>query len=220
MKSPTLNTTDAPEILKQVFGLSLSHVKGVATIKAQNRGIGFNFWLKQAVRFNPARFQEFSFVIEGATFTGRLLLNTGVAPSLGETVQVSVVRTGFHITEEQIASWLSVYGTVEGNLKFRDNPDLPGVWEDSVDVFMKLRKHIPSILPAFGKKLNIRYKGQPIMCSKCMIHGHIRKECTSSTNNWMGYVKMFVDSGTIHPSMFGNWYEYLQDHQSVLASQN
>jgi len=131
-----------------------------------------------------------------------------------------MVRTGFHLTEEQVASWLSVYGTTEGNLKFRDNPELPGVWEDSIDVFMKLQKHIPTVvLPAYGKKLNVRYKGQPIMCSKCMTQGHIRKECTSNANNWMGFVKMFVDSGAFHPTMFGTWYEYLQDHQAVFSSQ-
>jgi len=60
-------------------------------------------------------------------------------------------------------------------------------------------------------------KGQPILCSKCLLQGHIRKSCTSTANNWLGYVKMFVDMGVFHPSMFGVWFEYLQEQQQAQA---
>jgi len=215
LKSPTLNTIDAVEILKQVFGLTTKVVFGVATNKSPGRGIGFTFKLKQNIKIIPSKLQEFSFIIGESKFTGRLLTNVGIAPSLGELVQVSVVRTNFALTEDQIALWLSAYGQVASSLQYRENPEISDVVEDNIDLLMRLKKHIPSVLPAYGKKLNIRYKGQPILCSKCLIAGHVRKTCTSTANNWMGYVKMFVDSGLFHHSMFGVWYEYLKEQEST-----
>lgn len=208
---------DAVEILKQVFGLALQQVFGVATNKSPGRGIGFHFKLKQPIKIVPSKLQEFAFVIGEARFTGRLNTNVGVAPSLGELVQVSILRTGFQLSEDQLAAWLNAYGVIVSNLQYRANPDLPGCVDDNIDILMRLKKHIPSILPAYGKKLNIRYKGQPILCSKCLLQGHIRKSCTSTANNWLGYVKMFVDMGVFHPSMFGVWFEYLQEQQQAQA---
>jgi len=206
---------DAIEILKQVFGLATNSVFGVATNKSPGRGIGFTFKLKQAIKIVPSKLQEFNFMIAESKFTGRLLTNVGIAPMLGELVQVSVIRTNFQLSEEQIALWLSAYGVVASTLQYRENPEVPEWVDDNIDLLMRLKKHIPSVLPAYGKKLNIRYKGQPILCSKCLIAGHVRKNCTSTANNWMGYVKMFVDSNLFHPSMFGTWYEYLQEQQST-----
>jgi len=215
LKSPTLNTIDAVEILRQVFGLPKSSVFGVATNKSPGRGIGFNHKLKQPIKIVPSKLLDFTFIIGESTFTGRLLTNVGVAPSLGELIQVSIVRTGFHLTDEQISAWLSAYGTIVTGLQYRDCQDIEGWSEDNVDVLMRLTKHIPSVLPAYGKKLSIRYKGQPIMCSKCLTHGHIRKNCTNEFNNWMGYVKKFVETGTFHVSMFGSWYEHLKDQETA-----
>lgn len=211
LKSPTLNTIDDVEVLKQVFGLTTKSVFGVATNKSPGRGIGFTFKLKVPIKIVPSKLQEFSFIIAEAKYTGRLLTNAGVAPVLGDLVQVSIVRTNFAFSEDQIIAWLSAYGSVASTLQYRENPEIPDVVEDNIDLLMRLNKHIQSVLPAFGKRLNVRYKGQPIICSKCMIQGHVRKDCTTTANNWMGYVKMFVDSGAFHPSMFGNWYEYLQE---------
>jgi len=108
---------------------------------------------------------------------------------------------------------------IEGELKYKDNPVLPGVSEDSVEVLMRLRKHIPAILPAFGKRLYVRYKGQLTQCSKCLQSGHIRKNCTSATNNWVGYIQLFARSGAVPEFLLGNWMDYLRDHLSVLSSE-
>jgi len=160
-----------------------------------------------------------SFKIGEAVYTGRILLNVGQAPKLGDCVTVSAVRTGFHLTEDQIAAWLLKYGKIEGTPKYRENPEVEGWVEDTLDVLMRLHKHIPSVLPAYGKKLQIRYKGQPVLCSKCLMQGHIRRNCTSTANNWMGYVKYIIETGAFSIQMFGSWYEYYTDHQAVLNSQ-
>jgi len=190
----------------------------VATIKSNDRGIGFNFKLKAPIKLNPAKFQYFEFVINGDKFTGQLLINLGQPPKLGDLILVTVVKTGFHLEDHQISAWLGLYGTIEGELKYRENPQLPGCTEDSVETLMRLRKHIPAILPAFGKRLYIRYKGQLTQCSKCLRSGHIRRNCSSTSNNWVGYIKLFAESGAVPEHLLGTWMEYLNDHISVLST--
>jgi len=216
LKCPTLDTIDSVELLKQVFNLTLSSVFGVATIKSENRGIGFNFKLKSPIKLDPSKFQEFEFIINNDTYRGTLLLNLGNEPKLGDLILITVAKTGFHFTDQQIYAWLNLYGRVEGELKYKSNPVLPGVSEDTLEVLIRLRKHVPSILPAYGKRLYVRYKGQPIQCSKCMGTGHIRRSCTSTSNNWVGYIRLFVNSGVVDNQMLGKWKEYLDDHIAVL----
>jgi len=146
-------------------------------------------------------------------------VSLGPPPKLGDLIIVSVQRTGFHLTLDQIRKWLNIFGTICGELKHIDSKDIPGVLDDSIDVLMRLRKHIPSPLPAFSKKLFIRYKGQAIQCSKCMELGHIRKQCTSNVTNWMAFVKKLVDSKEIPTSYFGNWFEYLKATETVLSEE-
>lgn len=217
LKCPTLDTIDSVELLKQVFNLTLSSVFGVATIKSENRGVGFNFKLKKPIKLNPANFQTFEFIIRNDTYQGTLLLNLGSPPKLGDLVLLTVARTGYHFDDHQIYAWLNLYGRVEGELKYKDNPVLPGVSEDSLEVLIRLRKHIPAILPAYGKRMYIRYKGQPVQCSKCLGTGHIRRLCNSTANNWVGYIRLFVASGVVEDQMLGHWKDYLNDHISVLS---
>lgn len=107
---------------------------------------------------------------------------------------VSIQRTGFHLTTDQILERLRHFGKIEGQLKYLDT-QVPGIVQDNLEVLMRLCKHIPSPLPAFSKKLHVRYSGQPIKCSNCLALGHIRKNCNSSNNNWLSFVKSLIDTG-------------------------
>jgi len=214
LKCPTLDTIDSITILNQVFGISLAQVHGIATIKSADRGIGFNFKLKEAVNIDISTLKNFEFIIDKSVFTGRILLSIGAAPKLGELVLVTVARTGFHLSFDHIRAWLSLFGTIVGELKEIENQIIPGIVEDSIEVLMRLKTHIPSPLPAYGRKLFTRYRGQPIKCGKCMELGHTRRACTSNSSNWMGFVKKLVDLNTIPPLMFGSWYDYLRADES------
>jgi len=204
--------------LDQVFKIPLSAVFGIATIKSRDRGIGFNYKLKSAHDIDLAGLQSFEFRIGEDTFKGRILINLGPAPKLGDLVLVSVQRTGFSLSLDQIKKWLRVYGEIGGDLKYQTNHQIPQIFEDRLEVLMKLNKHIPSTLPAYGKKLNIRYRGQPLQCSKCLNLGHPRRACPSASSNWMGFVKTLVDSREIAVEMFGNWFEYLNAMNVVLET--
>jgi len=117
LKCPTLDTVDSVEILNQVFNLTLAQVSGVATIKSRDRGVGFNFKLKAPIKLNPAKFQNFEFMINGDKFVGQLLINLGQPPKLGDLILITVVKTGYHFEDHQIASWLKLYGVIEGEKK-------------------------------------------------------------------------------------------------------
>jgi len=145
-------------------------------------------------------------------------LSLGAPPKIGEPVIVSVQRTGFHLSLLQITQWLELFGTIEGELRYIVSKDIPGVLDDTLEVLMRLRIHIPSPLPAYSRKLYVRYRGQQIQCSKCANFGHTRKYCKSDSTNWMDFVKKLVDSGNVPIPYFGNWYDFLQAQEIVLAS--
>jgi len=139
---------------------------------------------------------------------------------LGDLIIVTVKRTGFALSEKQIYDWLKLYGTIEGELRHKYHPRLPSVKDDYAEVLMKLTKHIPSTLPAFGKKIQVLYRGQPVQCSKCYTLGHIRRNCTSKANNWLDYVKSLLDQNFIPEAFFGVWLEYLRVHEAIVALPN
>lgn len=118
---------------------------------------------------------------------------------------ITVKKTGFHFTLEQIKNWLQLFGTVESPIEYKAHPSKPALKQDSLEVLMRLRKHILSTLPAYGKKLFIQYRGQPIQCSGCLEMGHVRKTCKNERSSWISYIKELHKTGRIPDSFFGSW---------------
>jgi len=143
-------------------------------------------------------------------YTGKIFLPLGPPPILGDSIIITVRRTGFGLSDHQICSWLRLFGNIVGQLKYKYHPELPTVKDDHLEVLMKLNKHIPSTLPAFGKKIIVYYRAQPIQCSKCYELGHVRKNCTASVVNWLGYVKNLRSLNYIPDKLFGVWLGYLR----------
>lgn len=143
----------------------------------------------------------------------------GPPPILGDPIAVTIKRTAFALTEEQIFNWLRLYGTIESVIIHKFHQELPTVKDDHMEIVMKLRRHIPSTLPAHGKKVLIQYKGQKIQCSKCYAFGHTRRYCTSNTVNWLGFIKKLKEEENVPDSYFGVWLEYLRAHEAVVASE-
>ena len=116
----------------------------------------------------------------------------------------------WHLDDDEILEWLSLFGKVESQIEYRDRDDAP-LKTDSLTVSMKLRKHIPGILPAFGRRLFVSYRGQPIQCGKCMDLGHIRSECKQDRTEWKEYVRTQFLTGYIPKNMLGDWANLLSD---------
>jgi len=124
---------------------------------------------------------------------------------LGEEVLVTISRTGFNIKKDQITEWILLFGVITQELVYKTHDGLPHLKEDNLEVFVKLRKHIPPILPAFGRKLFIKYRGQPIMCNSCYEIGHIKKTCPKTSITWIEHVRSVIESGIYPTMLLGNW---------------
>jgi len=143
-------------------------------------------------------------------FKGRLFTPAGPPPKLGDEIVVTVKRTGFNLEKDQIQSCLSNFGSVKSKLKYKSIEGLPGFKEDTLEVSMTLEKHIPSILPLFGKKLFSQYKGQPILCNNCYKRGHVRKNCTAVQVNWEDYVRDILSNDQYPTNLLGTWKNILE----------
>ncbi len=208
--NPSLSIEDAKELWVQVSGLSFDIIFGVAIIKTKDRGVGLNFKLKEPVPLDLDKFRSFSFQIGPDTFKGCLFEERGPPPELGESVIVNVNRTGWHLEDHQIIEWLSLFGTLESKIEYKDYESLP-VKMDSLSVTMKLRKHIPGTLPAYGRRMFVSYRGQPRQCGKCMGLGHIRSECNDEKLEWKNYVIAIFKTGYIGVNLLGKWSDLLKD---------
>lgn len=162
------------------------------------------------------RYEPFEVTIGKDIYTGKLFVPTGPPPKLGEPVIVTVRRTGFHLSIDNIVLWLRKFGSIEGTPTYRSIPKLPTVKEDTLDVLMRLKNHIPSILPAFGKKLNVQYRGQPIQCGACFCNGHVRKECKNDRISFLTYVKQIINTQKFEKSMFGCWLDYIESSDRIV----
>jgi len=151
------------------------------------------------------KFIEFEFVLEESTYKGKIFIPQGPIPNLGDDIIVTIKRTAFNLTKEQVSDWLKCFGTFLGELEYKSIDGLPMFKEDTLEVLMKLNQHIPSILPAYGKRLYSQYRGQPILCSSCFVLGHVRKNCPNTRKNWEEYVKSVYATGKYAPKLFGDW---------------
>jgi len=188
-----------------VFKLPDTALFGIALIKTANRGLGINFKLSLPTEIDLSQFAEFEFELNDDKYKGRLFTPIGPPPQLGEDIIVTVKKTAFHFDTAQVASCLSNFGTIAGTLEYKPIDGLQNIREDTIEVLMKLNRHIPSILPLFGKRLYTNYRGQPILCGNCFHLGHVRKECKNQRANWKDYVQSLMTSLNYPVALLGTW---------------
>jgi len=94
---------------------------------------------------------------------------------------------------------------------YKDSDDLPGITSDDIECVAILRKHVPGILPAFGRKMMLRYPGQPLLCRKCFEIGHLCARCEGEKVDWASFVKVFVKEGVVPIALIGEWSRILDE---------
>lgn len=204
-----INDKDALEIWDQVFKLDRSQVFGVALIKNKDRTLGINYRLHKSVTFSADQV-NFEFKLRGSSFKGKILLPLGPPPKLGEPVIVKVKKTGFKLKDDEILAWMKLYGEVSGHITYEPSKEVPEWKTDSLSIRMILRKHIPSLLPAYGRKMTVLYRGQPILCGACFQVGHVRANCQNERADWMVYVRDFLRSEVAPREMLGRWADFAE----------
>ena len=204
--SANFDVLDALAMWETVFKMQKDIVFGVALIKTKDRGVGVNFKLKKDMAIDLDQFAKFEFHIGNDHFTGRIFVERGPPPPLGELVTITVSGFGFHLSLDEIGEWLALFGRIEGRGDFKDHTKAP-VKTDTAIFRMRLRKHVPSVLPAYGRKMMVIYHGQPKVCGACFEPGHVRKDCTNERVDWMYYVKAISEVAPL--PMLGKWGEIL-----------
>jgi len=187
-----------------------SQVIGIGLVQFPNKPFLIDFHLNIDVDLLKVG-KKFEAVVDDHEYECELLLPKDPPPKLGEEVTITIPKTRFKLKPEQIDRWIGRFGVVVSSTKFVEADDLRGMNTDDLTCVAKLRKHIPGVLPAFGRKLSIRYPGQPLQCNKCYMFGHLRKACEKEALEWVNYVKAFVDEvdGIVTRDMIGEWQRIL-----------
>jgi len=151
--------------------------------------------------------KSFKVEVDGASYKCEYVPNKRPPADIGDIAHVTINKTRWKLTPDQIKLWLSLYGEVVKQPEFEDAPGLKRIKTDNVTCMVKLNKHIPNLLPAYGRRMNVTYSGQPIQCAKCYLFGHVRAKCEAQAKDWlMDYVRQFYEEGR-SSLMLGRWFD-------------
>jgi len=204
----------AKKLWEQGFNLPGTLLYGVALNQSTDRAFMVDFELKEAIEWSecPATFET---VIDNHKFEGRKFIQRPKAPELGEEVTIRIKKTRFKLKPDQVNRWIEHFGIITCKPDFEDAPDEPTLKSDDIILKAKLRKHVPNLLPAYGRKMTVWYPGQPVVCGKCFEPGHVRKNCVQEVaTKWSSYVRLFSELAFVSKEMLGSWIELLkEDHQ-------
>jgi hypothetical protein len=115
----------------------------------------------------------------------------------------------FSVNIDQLTAWLSNFGEILSPIVedcFQDDETNEGVNAlGTYSVKMKLSKEIPQLLPMYGKRVKIYYKGVSKLCFNCF-GKHQRKHCDVAKMPWIDFVKAFMTKySNFPPEAFGRW---------------
>jgi len=132
--------------------------------------------------------------------------------NVGDVAVISFKRTRFKITPEQLNEWMQLYGEVltAPDYVMAPEQDCKSLRTDEIRCKVRIKKHIPNLLPAFGLRLNVQYVGQPVQCGRCFAEGHVRAKCGGDQADWLtDYVKLFYAAG-VSSRLLGRWFDLIK----------
>ena len=128
---------------------------------------------------------------------------------------VKIEWCDYGIEEHEILAWLEQFGEVIGHLTEDIYPDSDSdgdpTGNGTFTVKMKLHSPIPQLLPMWGKRIRIYYRGVQKLCPRCF-GNHPRKNCKSEKRRWIDYVLEFMEHYQSIPNeIYGRWYKVIND---------
>lgn len=200
----SLTCAQGLSIWKKALELDGSAVFGIALVQTEDKPFMFIYRLREEIEEDSIK-KEIEFMIEEAEYTGEYVPPRPPPAKLGEEVTIRVTKTRFNLTPQQIDAWVGCFGTIVKAARYSDADDCQGIATDDIECVARLRKHMPGIVPAFGRKAFIRYSGQPLLCGKCYNPGHLRSKCQDEQVDWLSFVKFFIKEKVCDPSLLGEW---------------
>jgi len=98
--------------------------------------------------------------------------------------------------------------------------DEDGIETENQELDLKLKGHIPEILPIFGKRFNLWYPEIPKQCKNCFDFNHTAKICNNPREEWLNYVAKLHKTGTFKDELFGSWIETLAKYHPAYAKRD
>ena len=128
---------------------------------------------------------------------------------------VKVEWAEYAVQEKQILEWLDMYGEQASELSEDIHPnsdsDADPVGNGTFSIKMRLKKEIPQLLPMWGKRIRIYYRGVTKLCANCF-GTHARKNCRSEKVSWIQYVLKFMETyPEIPPEFYGKWWKVVNE---------
>lgn len=194
----------AKKLWENGLNLDGNLIYGIALNQSTDRPFVMDFELHKEINMDECP-DSYKVKLGGVEYAGNKFVPKPRPPELGEIVTITFKKTRFKITPAQAQTWISKFGVVVERADFKNASDLPSVKSDDIEIQAKLRKHVPGLLPAYGRKVMVMYPGQPIICGKCFHLGHVRKSCENSAVEWKAYVKLFAEEAFVSEEMLGDW---------------
>ena len=128
---------------------------------------------------------------------------------------VKVEWSDYSLLPEKMMSWLELYGTRAGEISEDIHPDSDSdsspIGSGTYSVKMKLTKDIPQLIPMFGKRIRVYYRGVQKLCTNCF-GAHSRLHCRNDKVRWITYVLNFMDQNPDIPAeMYGRWWQIVNE---------
>ena len=129
---------------------------------------------------------------------------------------VKIEWTDYAIEEELILDWLKQYGEPVGELSEElhqnSDSDADPIGNGTLSIKMRLSKDIPQLIPMWGKRIRVYYRGVQKLCSNCF-GPHPRKNCRSERVSWVSYCLRFMENHKDIPQeMYGKWWKVVNEH--------
>ena len=127
------------------------------------------------------------------------------------------------IEEHEILAWLEQFGETIGHITEDIYPDSDSdgdpTGNGTFTVKMKLHSPIPQLLPMWGKRIRIYYRGIQKLCPRCF-GNHPRKNCKSEKRRWLDYVLEFMDHYQDIPNeIYGRWFKVINEEFGEVINQ-
>ena len=137
---------------------------------------------------------------------------------------VKVEWAEYSLQKEQMMEWLERYGEKAGELSEDIHPDSDSddspIGSGTYSVKMRLTRDIPQLIPMFGRRVRIYYRGVLKLCTKCF-GGHSRLHCRNDKVRWIDYVLRFMEENPDIPEkLYGRWWQAVTEEFGQMVSEN
>ena len=171
----------------------------------------FEFYRHYKVR-GEERYDTFGCKISGIRSAGEPFTQADSDPSIR---WLKIEWAEYSVEKAQIVEWLAMYGEPVNELTEDVHPnsdsDADQFGTGTYSIKMRLTKEVPQLLPMWGKRIRVYYRGVQKLCPNCF-GPHARRNCKSEKVSWIQYVLKFMESNPEIPAkLYGKWWKIVND---------